>query len=134
MSDSTSHTDCPNRAADKPRGHMGDAREGSLMSGDFSEVPAKQEDAGNTAPGSPALSIASAVVGLAGIVIALWVSWILSVAAGVVAIVLGRMAIRREAPLPQAAYAGQVLGFICVVANTVLMVFYIYQLMSLGLL
>ena len=134
MPDSTSHTDRPNRIADEPRRHMGDAREGSLMSGDFSEVPAKQAGAGNTAPDSPALSIASAVVGLAGVVIALWVSWILSVAAGVVAIVAGRMAIHREAALPQAAYAGQVLGFICVVANTVLMVFYIYQLMSLGLL
>lgn len=134
MSDSTSHTDRPNSTADTPRRHMGDAREGSLMGGDFSEVPAKQNRTESAAPGSPALSIASAVVGLAGVVIALWVSWILSVVAGVVAIVVGRMAIRREAPLPQAAYAGQVLGFICVVANTVLMVFYIYQLMSLGLL
>lgn len=127
-------TPTSNRSTDtngtKPQRPMSSTGEGSLMGGDFSGNAA-------SAPAtttSPALSIASAAAGVIGVVLALFVSWLLSVIVGVVAILLGRAATRREAPYPKLALVGKILGFICAVANTALMVLYIYQLMSLGLL
>lgn len=101
--------------------------------------PEHTDDADRTSdvealPGNPGLSIASVIFGIAGVILALWVSWILSVIVGIVAMALGIMARRQHAPYPKAALAGQVLGLICILANTLLVVVYVYQLMSLGLL
>lgn len=84
------------------------------------------------APGNPGLSIATIIFGVVGVILALWVSWILSVIAGIVAIVLGRMASRQNAPYPRAILAGKVLGVICIFANAFMVFTYVAYLMSLG--
>ena len=84
--------------------------------------------------GNPGLSVATAIFGIVGVILALFVSWILSIVAGIVAIVLGTMAKRQNAPYPRMITAGKVLGFICVVANTVMAVGYVLYLMQLGIL
>lgn len=86
------------------------------------------------APGNPGLSIATIIFGVVGVILALWVSWILSVIAGIVAIVLGRMASRQNAPYPRAILAGKVLGVICIFANAFMVFTYVAYLMSLGVL
>lgn len=86
------------------------------------------------APGNPGLSIATIIFGVVGVILALWVSWILSVIAGIVAIVLGRMASRQNAPYPRAILAGKVLGVICIFANAFMVFTYVAHLMSLGVL
>lgn len=85
-------------------------------------------------PGNPGLSIATIIFGVVGVILALWVSWILSVIAGIVAIVLGRMASRQNAPYPRAILAGKVLGVICIFANAFMVFTYVAYLMSLGVL
>lgn len=84
------------------------------------------------ASGNPGLSIATIIFGVVGVILALWVSWILSVIAGIVAIVLGRMASRQNAPYPRAILAGKVLGVICIFANAFMVFTYVAYLMSLG--
>lgn len=84
--------------------------------------------------GNPGLSIATIIFGVVGVILALWVSWILSVIAGIVAIVLGRMASRQNAPYPRAILAGKVLGVICIFANAFMVFTYVAYLMSLGVL
>ena len=84
------------------------------------------------APGHPGLSIAPHIFGVVGVILAQWVSWILSVIAGFVAIVLGRMASRQNAPYPRAILAGKVLGVICIFANAFMVFTYVAYLMSLG--
>ncbi len=86
------------------------------------------------APGNPGLSIATIIFGVVGVILALWVSWMLSVIAGIVAIVLGRMASRQNAPYPRAILAGKVLGVICIFANAFMVFTYVAYLMSLGVL
>lgn len=98
------------------------------------EERSRPEDDIEPLPGNPGLSIAAVIFGVVGIILAVFVSWALSVVAGVVAVVLGHMAKRRNSPHQKAALAGQVMGFICIVANTALVLLYIYQLMSLGIL
>lgn len=84
--------------------------------------------------GNPGLSVATAIFGIVGVILALFVSWILSIVAGIVAIVLGTMAKRQHAPYPRMITAGRVLGFICVVANTAMAIGYVLYLMKLGIL
>ena len=84
--------------------------------------------------GTPGLSIATIIFGVVGVILALWVSWILSVITGIVAIVLGRMASRQNAPYPRAILAGKVLGVICIFANAFMVFTYVAYLMSLGVL
>lgn len=84
-------------------------------------------------PGNPGLSIAAVIFGIAAVILALVVSWMLSVVAGVVAIALGIVARRQNAPCDKAALAGIALGVLCIVANIALVVTYIYQLASLGI-
>lgn len=84
-------------------------------------------------PGNPGLSIAAVIFGIAAVILALVVSWMLSVVAGVVAIALGIVARRQNAPYDKAALAGIALGVLCIVANIALVVTYIYQLASLGI-
>lgn len=102
--------------------------EGSVSHTDDEDV-----DADETL-GNPGLSVATAIFGIVGVILALFVSWILSIVAGIVAIVLGTMAKRQNAPYPRMITAGKVLGFICVVANTVMAVGYVLYLMQLGIL
>lgn len=97
--------------------------------------PSDDEDAdADETLGNPGLSVATAIFGIVGVILALFVSWILSIVAGIVAIVLGTMAKRQNAPYPRMITAGKVLGFICVVANTVMAVGYVLYLMRLGIL
>lgn len=110
--------------ADTPR----DEPEGSASPSDDEDV-----DADETL-GNPGLSVATAIFGIVSVILALFVSWILSIVAGIVAIVLGTMAKRQNAPYPRMITAGKVLGFICVVANTVMAVGYVLYLMQLGIL
>lgn len=84
-------------------------------------------------PSNPGLSIAAVIFGIVAVILALVVSWILSVVAGVVAIALGIVARRQNAPYDKAALAGIALGVLCIVANIALVVTYIYQLASLGI-
>ncbi len=107
--------------------------------GTGTEEPEPVEEALGTgteepAPGNPGLSIATIIFGVVGVILALWVSWILSVIAGIVAIVLGRMASRQNAPYPRAILAGKVLGVICIFANAFMVFTYVAYLMSLGVL
>lgn len=110
--------------AEAPR----DEPEGSVSHTGDEDVDADE------ALGNPGLSVATAIFGIVGIILALFVSWILSIVAGIVAIVLGTMAKRQNAPYPRMITAGKVLGFICVVANTVMAVGYVLYLMRLGIL
>lgn len=84
--------------------------------------------------GNPGLSVATAIFGIVSVILALFVSWILSIVAGVVAIVLGTMAKRQNAPYPRIITAGKVLGFVCVIANAVMAIGYVVYLMQLGVL
>ncbi len=95
---------------------------------------ADADEEADEAFGNPGLSVATAIFGIVGVILALFVSWILSIVAGIVAIVLGTMAKRQNAPYPRMITAGKVLGFICVVANTVMAVGYVLYLMQLGIL
>ncbi len=83
---------------------------------------------------SSMLSICSAGVGVIGVILAIFVSWILSVLAGIIALALAQLAASKHAPYPAAIRAGRILGVLCIVANIALVAIYIYQLMSLGVL
>ncbi len=83
---------------------------------------------------SSMLSICSAGVGVIGVILAVFVSWILSVLAGIIALALAQLAASKHAPYPAAIRAGRILGVLCIVANIALVAIYIYQLMSLGVL
>lgn len=129
MSNSTDHLETTPDSIPEPRRHRPDADEGSLMSGAYTEQPDEED-----APGSPALSIAAIVLAVAAVMVGMFVNWILSVVLGVVAIIVGRRATVTHAPYPLATRIGTIAGIIWVIINTVLMVFYIYQLINLGLL
>lgn len=111
-----------------------DAMLGSAPENDVSPSDADEDIDVDEALGNPGLSVATAIFGIVGVILALFVSWILSIVAGIVAIVLGTMAKRQHAPYPRMITAGRVLGFICVVANTVMAVGYVLYLMKLGIL
>lgn len=84
--------------------------------------------------GNPALPIASLVVSLAGLVLGVIASWILSVAAGIAAIVLGLRARKKASPRLGLAYAGIALGVLNIMGSAVLVVLFLQRLSSLGLL
>lgn len=111
-----------------------DATRNDELEDDLSPFDADERIDAEKALGNPGLSVATAIFGIVGVVLALFVSWILSIVAGIVAIVLGTMAKRQHAPYPRLITAGKVLGFICVVANTVMAVGYVLYLMKLGIL
>lgn len=111
-----------------------DATRNDEFEDDLSPFDADESIDAEKALGNPGLSVATAIFGIVGVVLALFVSWILSIVAGIVAIVLGTMAKRQHAPYPRLITAGKVLGFICVVANTVMAVGYVLYLMKLGIL
>lgn len=100
------------------------------------EVPERDTDADGIAPddgsGSSMLSVVSACVGVAGIVLAIFVSWILSVLAGVLAIALAQLAARKRAGHPAAILVGRALGIVCIVANVAMVAYYACRLISLG--
>lgn len=99
------------------------------------DLPENGTATGGTAPddgsGSSMLPIVSACVGVAGIILAMFVSWILSVLAGVLAIVLAQLAASKHAAHPMAIRIGRVLGIICIVANIAMVAYYAYRLVSL---
>lgn len=82
---------------------------------------------------SPALSIASAVVGALGLICGYMVSWIASIVLGIAAAVLGVIARRKGASLTWLANIGVVLGIICIVSSFVLVAVVSFQMIRLGL-
>lgn len=81
----------------------------------------------------PALSIAAAAVSVIGLICGFCVSWMASIAAGVIAVVLGIAAHRKQAAMPWLAKVGIALGIICIVASFVLVAIVSYQLINMGL-
>lgn len=83
--------------------------------------------------GSPLLSIASPVVGAAGLACGYFVSWIACIALGIVATVLGILAHRKQAPLLWLAKIGIALGIGSILASFVLVAIVSFQMIRLGL-
>lgn len=116
------------------------AEDGSAAASPEPEVSPElgDADAGQTVSAndsiSSMLSICSAGVGVIGVILAIFVSWILSVLAGIIALALAQLAASKHAPYPVAIRAGRILGVLCIVANIAMVAIYIYQLMSLGVL
>ena len=83
---------------------------------------------------SPALSVASALVGAIGLACGGFVSWLACIAFGIVAVVLGMLAHRKQAPLMWLAKIGIALGVVCIVASIALVAIVSFQMIHLGLL
>lgn len=83
--------------------------------------------------GIPLLSIASPVVGVAGLACGYFVSWIACIALGIVATVLGILAHRKHSTLLWLAKIGVVLGVVCILASFVLVAIVSFQMIRLGL-
>lgn len=81
---------------------------------------------------SPALSIASLALGVAGALIGYRVNWLAGVVLLLVGIVCGVIALRRRTPLHWAAIAGIIVGAICLIicAAVISIVFYQAQQMN----
>lgn len=92
--------------------------------------------ASKPAPGSgnPGLPVACLIFAVAGAILGIFVSWMLSVVAGIVAIALGLVARKQAAPRMGLAWAGIALGALCVLGSILLVVIYAVQLANLGLL
>lgn len=84
--------------------------------------------------GNPGLPIASLIFAVAGAILGGYVSWILSVIAGVVAIILGIMARKQASPRLGLALAGIVIGALCILSSLALVGIYLLKLKSMGLL
>lgn len=93
-----------------------------------------QKPAPKPGSGNPGLPIASLIFAIAGGVLGGYVSWILSVIAGIVAIVLGVMARKQASPRLGLALAGIVIGALCIISSLALVGIYLFQLKSMGLL
>ena len=63
-----------------------------------------------------------------------YVSWILSVIAGIVAIVLGVVARKQASPRLGLALAGIVIGVLCILSSLALVGIYLLKLKNMGLL
>lgn len=84
--------------------------------------------------GNPGLPIASLVFAVAGGILGGYVSWILSVIAGAVAIVLGIMARKQASPRLGLALTGIIIGALCIISSLALVGIYLFKLKSMGLL
>lgn len=84
--------------------------------------------------GGDGLSIASAVLGAVGLICAFKVSWHVGVIAGIIAIVLGVLAHRRDAGKLGLAKAGIALGIASIVLLIGLVIAFAVQLAQVGLL
>lgn len=93
-----------------------------------------QKPAPKPGSGNPGLPIASLIFAIAGGILGGYVSWILSVIAGIVAIVLGVMARKQASPRLGLALAGIIIGALCIISSLALVGIYLFQLKSMGLL
>ena len=84
--------------------------------------------------GNPGLPIASLIFAVAGAILGGYVSWILSVIAGIVAIVLGVVARKQASPRLGLALAGIAIGVLCVLSSLALVGIYLFKLKNMGLL
>lgn len=100
----------------------------------FNDEPEVKSAAPAPGSGNPTLPIAAVVIGVLGLVLGIAVSWILSVVAGIVAIVLGALAKKKASPRPKLALAGIVLGILDILSSALLVALFLYKLASIGLL
>lgn len=84
--------------------------------------------------GNPGLPVASLIFGVAAAILGLFVSWIPCVIVSIIAIALGAISMKQQAPRLILARIGLALGVVCIVASVVLVGVVIYQLASIGLL
>lgn len=96
--------------------------------------PSPAKRAPKPASGNPGLPIASLIFAVAGTILGGYVSWILSVIAGIVAIVLGVVARKQASPRLGLALAGIVIGALCILSSLALVGIYLLKLKNMGLL
>ena len=96
--------------------------------------PSPAKRAPKPGSGNPGLPIASLIFAVAGAILGGCVSWILSVIAGIVAIVLGVVARKQASPRLGLALAGIVIGVLCILGSLALVGIYLLQLKNMGLL
>ena len=82
------------------------------MEDDFSQL---DEHATPTAASSPAISIASLVLGIACFLCGQFVHWAIAILIAIAAIVVGVMARRQSAPKRGFALAGIIMGAVCLI-------------------
>ena len=92
-------------------------------------IPAKR--APKPGSGNPGLPIASLIFAVAGAILGGYVSWILSVIAG---IVLGVVARKQASPRLGLALAGIAIGVLCILSSLALVGIYLFKLKDMGLL
>lgn len=92
--------------------------------------PSRQEQ---PAYGNPGLPVASVIFGIVGLILGGYVSWLLSVLAGIVAIALSIFARKQNSPWPAVARAGLVMGIVDIVASVALVGIVLWRLSSIGL-
>lgn len=100
----------------------------------FDEEPTGPAPTPAPGSGNPGLPVACLIFAVAGAILGVFVSWMLSVVAGIVAIALGIMARKQASPHRGLTRAGMVLGAVCILGSVLLVVIYAVQLASLGLL
>ena len=98
-----------------------------------SGTPAHRGQHGKQPKGGPVLAIASVVTGGVGLLSGYLFSWMASVALGIVAVVLGIMAHRKQASPGWLAIAGIVLGGACLAASIIRVAIVSFQMIRLGL-
>lgn len=96
--------------------------------------PSPAKRAPKPGSGNPDLPIASLIFAIAGAILGGYVSWILSVIAGIVAIVLGVVARKQASPRLGLALAGIVIGVLCILSSLALVGIYLLKLKNMGLL
>lgn len=93
--------------------------------------PSPAKRAPKPGSGNPGLPIASLIFAVAGAILGGYVSWILSVIAG---IVLGVVARKQASPRLGLALAGIVIGVLCILSSLALVGIYLLKLKNMGLL
>lgn len=101
-----------------------------LDGSDSTEAPDEQDA---PAYGNPGLPVASVIFGIVGLILGGYVSWLLSVLAGIVAIALSIFARKQNSPWPAVARVGLVMGIIDIVASIALVLIVLWRLSSIGL-
>ena len=102
----------------------------------FAEADAADKKKSVAMPGSgnPALPWVSLVLAIVGWVFGMFVSWFVSVLAGIAGIVVGVIARKKASPRQRMNTIALVLNILCVASSLFLVFFYLYKLWSLGVL
>lgn len=98
-----------------------------------SKIPSHRRNGAGQGDSSPLLSIASVVVGAAGLACGYFVSWLACIVFGIAAAVLGIVAHRKQSSLSWLAKVGIILGIGCIVASFALVAIVSFQMVRLGL-